>query len=145
MSVYALATIPLIHRLPNNVIMQMMQVLVEQFHINFVFAVGPAFITFSYLPNAIKTLLVVKEQHLKHTQLLFANTCVNVTTDGRPHLGATILSTAYPTQFVSTKITAWVQNYNYYHQLMSPSSMRLTLPLHMESSTHCSYYTFPTT
>jgi len=37
---------------------------------------------FGYFPNASKALLVVKDKHLKHAQLHFANPCGNVTTDG---------------------------------------------------------------
>ena len=40
--------------------------------------------------------------------MLFANTCVNVTTGGRPHLGAAIGSTAFVAQYVSNKITTWI-------------------------------------
>ena len=115
------------------------------------FVVGPAFITFGYLANAIKTLLVVKTAPETapvpetYSTAVCQYLCVNVTTDGRPHLGAAILSTTYNTRYVSNKITTWVQNYNCYHRLVSPSSMRLTLRLRMESSANYLYYTFPTT
>jgi len=62
-----------------------------------------------YFPNPSKTLLVVKQQFLKHAQFLFANTCVNVTTDGKPYLGAAIGSTTYVSQYISSKINGWVQ------------------------------------
>ena len=88
--------------------------------------VGPTFITWTtfwlYFPNASKTWLVVKEQYLKHSQLLFANTCVNVTTDGRPHLGAAIGSTAFVAQYVSNKITTWIR------ELKLLSSFAITQP-----------------
>ena len=73
---------------------------------NQISSLGPPF---GYFPNASKTWLVVKEQYLKHAQILFANTCVNVTTDGRPHLGAAIGSSSYIAQYVSSKISIWVQ------------------------------------
>ena len=77
---------------------------------------------FGYFPNASKTWLVVKEQYLKHAQLLFANTCVNVTTDGWPHLGAAIGSTAFVAQYISNKITTWIR------ELKLLSSFAITQP-----------------
>jgi len=69
-------------------------------------SLGPPF---GYFPTASKTWLVVKEQHLKSAQLLFDNTCVNITTNGRPHLGAAIGSSTYISQYVSGKISTWIQ------------------------------------
>ena len=77
---------------------------------------------FGYFPNASKTWLVVKEQYLNHAQLLFSNTCVNVTKDGRPHLGAAIGSTAFVAQYVSNKITTWIS------ELKLLSSFAITQP-----------------
>ena len=54
--------------------------------------------------------------------MLFANTCVNVTTDGRPHLGAAIGSTAFVAQYVSNKITTWIS------ELKLLSSFAITQP-----------------
>ena len=66
---------------------------------------GPAF---GYFPNAKKTWLVVKEQYLELARTLFADTCVNVTADGRPHLGAAIGSPSFVEQYVSDKVSSWV-------------------------------------
>jgi len=41
--------------------------------------------------------------------LLFANTCVNATTDERPHLRTAIGSLTYINQYVTSKISTWVQ------------------------------------
>jgi len=127
MPFYALATIPLIRRLPNNVIhawyaddasacgeISLLRQWWDKLSI-----LGPPF---GYFPNASKTWLVVKEQFLKRAQLIFADTCVNVTTDGRPHLGAAIGSTAYISQYVSSKVTGWIQ------ELQSLSSFAITQP-----------------
>lgn len=59
---------------------------------------------------------------MKHAQFLSADTCVNVTTDGRPHLGAVIGSTAYISQCVSSKIAGWIQ------ELKLLSSFAITQP-----------------
>ena len=104
-------------------------------------SLGPPF---GYFPNASKTWLVVKEQYLMHAQMLFANTCVNITADGRPYLGAAIGSTNYITQYVSCKISTCV------HDLQLLSSFAVTQPHAAYSAfTHgliskwlyCSHYT----
>jgi len=67
--------------------------------------VGPDFITwstFGLFPNASKTWLVVRDQHWECARKLFANACINVTKDERPHLGAVIGSSTYITQYVSS-------------------------------------------
>jgi len=69
-------------------------------------AIGPPY---GYFPNASKTWLVVKACYLNHARALCADTCVNVTSDGRPHLGAVIGSTIYTAQYVSSKVTTWVR------------------------------------
>ena len=84
---------------------------------------------YGYFPNASKTWLVVKECYLDHVKSLFADTCVNVTSDGRPHLGAAIGSAAYITQYVSGKITTWVQELKCYLPLLP---MQLMLLLFMD-------------
>ncbi len=45
---------------------------------------------FGYHPNASKTHLVVKAQYLEKATQLFAGTNVNITTQGKRHLGAAI-------------------------------------------------------
>jgi len=57
---------------------------------------------FGYFPNASKSeTWLVKNQYLQHAQSLFANTFVNITTDGRPQLGAAIGSNTFVAQYVS--------------------------------------------
>ena len=63
---------------------------------------------FGYFPNAKKTWLVVKEQFLDHACHLFSDTCVNVTAEGRPYLGAAIGSRAFIENHVSSKVASWV-------------------------------------
>ena len=127
MPFYALSTIPLIRRLPNNVTQAWYADdasacgKVSHLHLwrDQLSLLGPHF---GYFPNASKTWLVVKEQYLEHAQLLFANTCVNVTKDGRPHLGAAIGYTAFVAQYVSNKITTWIS------ELKLLSSFAITQP-----------------
>ena len=65
-------------------------------------------IRFGYFPNAKKTWLVVKGQFLEHARHLFSNTCVNITAEGRPYLGAAIGSRAFIEDYVSSKVASWV-------------------------------------
>jgi len=105
-----LATIPLIRRL----LMLGMQIKLG----------GTSFLSLVHLlaiPKCTQDWLV-KQQFLKRAQFLFANTCANVTTDGRPHPGAAIGSTAYVSQYVSSKINGWVQ------KLQLLSSFAITQP-----------------
>ena len=64
----------------------------------------------------------MKEQYLELAQALFADTCVNVTADGRPHLGAAIWSSSFVEQCVSDKVNSWVT------ELKVLSSIAVTQP-----------------
>ena len=59
-----------------------------------------------------KTHLVVKPDHEAKARALFADTGVNVTTDGKRHLGAAIGSKAFTTQYVSEKVNSWCDEIN---------------------------------
>ena len=48
---------------------------------------GPGF---GYFPNPLKTWLVTKEDHLEDSTSQFSGSGVNITTKGRPYLGATL-------------------------------------------------------
>ena len=45
------------------------------------------------------------EQFLDVARQLFSDTSVNVTTDGRPYLGATVGSQAYVADYISSKVS----------------------------------------
>ena len=68
--------------------------------------VGPKF---GYHPNASKTWLLTKEEHLDQARTLFHDTQVNITTHGQPHLGAPLGCKEYGSEFVSDKVDCWVQ------------------------------------
>ena len=65
---------------------------------------GPAF---GYHANAFKSWLVVKEQYLSSARELFKDSDVNVTSRGRPYLGAPLGSDEFMTEFVSRKVQEW--------------------------------------
>ena len=57
--------------------------------------------------NTSKTWLVTKEVHLTKASEIFQDTNINITTHGRPHLGAPLGSKDFINQFVSEKVTNW--------------------------------------
>ena len=65
---------------------------------------GPSF---GYHPNAPKTWLITKETHLQEATTLFYGTGVNITAQGRPHLGAAIGTPSYVTEYVTVKVEQW--------------------------------------
>ena len=67
-------------------------------------SLGPGF---GYFANAVKTWLITKEEHLAEAKETFAGTNVQITTDGKPHLGAPIGSLDFRKQFVDQKVQEW--------------------------------------
>ena len=67
---------------------------------------GPSF---DYHANASKTWLITKEQYLSQAKELFHDSEVNITSEGRPYLGAALGSEEFCDQFVKTKVTEWQQ------------------------------------
>ena len=55
---------------------------------------------FGYHPNASKTYLAVKAQFLEKAKQLFTGKNLNITTQGKRHLGAAISSRDYIEQYV---------------------------------------------
>ena len=64
---------------------------------------------FGYFVNASKTSLVVKEGHLADAVKYFENTNVQISTEGKPHLGAALGTEAFVHEFVSKKVQQWVE------------------------------------
>ena len=66
-------------------------------------SLGPKF---GYFANAVKTWLVTKEEHISTAAALFANTGVQVTSEGRPYLGTAIGSHEFLISHVQEKVGA---------------------------------------
>ena len=62
---------------------------------------------YGYYPNALKTWLIVKPAYLSDAQWLFEGTGVQVTVEGRRHLGAALGSRLFTEQYVSEKVDSW--------------------------------------
>ena len=65
-----------------------------------------------YYPNASKSWLVVKPEHLQKAEQLFKGTNIKITTDRKKHLGATIGSEEYKAEYIHAKVEEWVQELN---------------------------------
>ena len=112
MPMYALATIPLINRL-NSDALQIWYAYdaaavgkISSLHEwwNKLSSLGPSY---GYFANASKTWLITKKEHLEAAQSYFSDTGVNITTDGRPYLGAAIGTDEYTNSFVLSKVQQW--------------------------------------
>ena len=67
---------------------------------------GPAF---GYVPNPVKTWLLVKDSELANAKELFAETGVQITTEGRRLLGAPVGTTKFCEFYVESAVTSWRQ------------------------------------
>ncbi len=65
---------------------------------------GPGY---GYFPNPSKTWLVTKDDFHSNAVAAFEGTNINVTSSGRPYLGAALGTDAYTDQFVSEKVSQW--------------------------------------
>ena len=112
MPMYALATIPLIKKLKGNskqiwyaddaaAIGKLADLRVLWDHLT---REGP---DFGYFPNPSKTWLVTKEGCHAAELSTFDGTGVNVTSDGRPYLGAAVGSAEYVENYVESKVSSW--------------------------------------
>ena len=62
---------------------------------------------FSYFPNSSKTFLVTKQQFSS-----IGKETLKVTTDGRPHLGASIGTSEYVEKCTVDKVDCWISEYD---------------------------------
>ena len=112
MPMYAIATIPLICSLPNNVkqawyaddasASSCLRDLRARW--DKLVSVGTAYV---YHANATKTWLITKQLHHQSAMSAFSGTHVNITVEGKPHLGAPLGSQEYTDLFVKGKVKEW--------------------------------------
>ena len=114
MPMYALATIPLINHLgsvPNTKQVWYADDASADGHLSSLRtwwdrlqSSGP---DFGYHANASKMWLITKEALLPQAKELFKDTKVNITSQGRPYLGAALGSDEFREQFVTRKVAEW--------------------------------------
>ena len=90
--------------------MQMMPQLVEclqQLYAwwNSLVSLGP---TFGYFANSHKSWLIAKRCHLEAATDIFRGTGINITAEGRRHLGAALGEQSFVDSYVKDKLTKWV-------------------------------------
>ena len=68
-------------------------------------SLGPAY---GYFVNADKTWLIVKAESLSTAERIFAGCGVNITVEGKRHLGAAIGSRSFVKQYIVEKVNYWV-------------------------------------
>ena len=61
-----------------------------------------------YIPNPQKCWLIVKPEKERPAKEIFSETNINITTEGRKHLGAALGSRAFFEEYVDEKIEEWV-------------------------------------
>ena len=64
---------------------------------------------FGYSPNAINTILVVKDKHEQTANSLFSDTGIKITILGKRHLGAVIGSSAFAEEYIRWKVVEWME------------------------------------
>ena len=70
-------------------------------------SVGPGY---GYFANATKTWLITKEGLAERARELFTDTDVNITSNGRPYLGAPLGTSEFTKQFVQEKVNTWTND-----------------------------------
>ena len=124
MSMYALATIPLIKRVSGNITqvwyaddasgVGSVNHLREWW--DKISSIGP---NFRYFANASESWLVTKEDHFSKATATFADTGVKITKDGRPYLGVAIGSQEYITSYAESKAQGWASSLNHLASIAS--------------------------
>ena len=62
-----------------------------------------------YIPNATKSVLIVKSEHYDHASEVFRDSGVIVTRNGQRHLGAVIGTEEFKQEYVKEKVREWVK------------------------------------
>ena len=77
---------------------------------------------FGYFPNASKTVLIVKPEHLAAAELVFAGTNIQITAQGQQHLGAALGTHSFTEAYVTQKVATWTA------EVCAPASVATTRP-----------------
>ena len=115
MAMYAVAITPLIHQLEGDGIKQAwyaddataggsLKRLKEWW--DHIVKLGP---DYGYFPNATKTWLIVKEDHMEEAKNQFKDSGVSITPEGRRHLGAAVGTPQFIPAYVEQKVAEWVK------------------------------------
>ena len=122
MPIYAIATVPLIRRLPNSVLQSWYaddasssgRIDNLRHWWDDLTTLGPQY---GYYANPSKTWLITKQAYQEKAKAIFGNTNINITTEGRPHLGAPLGSSKFVQQFVANKVETWCGKLQYLSEI----------------------------
>jgi len=114
MPFYALATIPLLQRLPSGVVQVWYaddacaggKLCALRKWWDHLCKLGPSF---GYFVNPVKTWLITKHHVQQDAVAGFADSGIRITSEGRPYLGAAIGSDSFVNSFVADKVEGWVE------------------------------------
>ena len=87
---------------------------------------------FGYYPEPTKCWLIMKPRMKDIALKTFENAGVNVTKDGKRHLGAVIGSAEYPENYVAQKVNTWLDELNTlcYITRIAPLLVGINISLH---------------
>ena len=114
MAIYAVAVTPLIHRVQEENVKQIWfaddasgggKLLKLKVWLDNLRKYGPMY---GYFVNLSKTWLVVKEDHFTEAEDIFRDTGVNITKEGKRHLGGALGTNDFVSQYVSQQVLQWV-------------------------------------
>ena len=71
---------------------------------NLILEFGPLI---GYFPNAKKSVLIVKQEYYEQAMTIFADTEIEITTEGSKHLGACIGNAEFKKEYVEKKVEKW--------------------------------------
>ena len=115
MAFYAIATIPLIEKLKEDMLQvwyaddaagtgKLSPLRTWWDNIN---SIGPAF---GYYPNASKSHILVKEHLKQEAHDIFKGTNLQIITDGKEYLGGSIGTHQFANEFISSRVRDWITN-----------------------------------
>ena len=82
---------------------------------------------FGYYPEASKTWLIVKNEFYDIANTNFKRTKINVTSNGKRHLGAVIGSRAYKEDYLNEKIDQWIKEVKLPSEIAKIEPLRIKL------------------
>ena len=114
MAMYAVSFIPLIYRLETPSIKQVWYAddasacgklsSVKDWW-DQISAIGPGY---GYFPNASKTWIITKQQYHAEPIAIFKDSNLNITTEGKRHLGVALGTRTFVESFVKKQISEWI-------------------------------------
>ena len=114
MAMYAIGTLPLIHRLDglakqtwyadDSAAASKLEQLRSWWDL--LNEIGPLY---GYFPNGAKTQILVKSQYINKAKEIFKDTAITISEDGKQYLGVAMSTASFAEHFVQRKVEGWVK------------------------------------